>query len=197
MLFAKQVVQSLENVLLYDMATVDSLTRVANRGHGLRRLSETLRLASRSGRSTSVAMLDIDHFKLVNDRHGHAAGDVLLRRVGEALVDTCRESDVVVRYGGEEFVVVLPDTDEAGSVVAAERMRRSITDLEVTFEGQRIGVSTSAGVATTRGSGESPASLLQRADQALYQAKATGRDRVCCARDSSAPPCARNTQGAA
>lgn len=198
MLYAQQVVQSLENVLLYEMATVDALTRAHNRAHGEQRIREAFKLAERAGRPTSLLMVDIDHFKRVNDEHGHAAGDLALRRVGEALMETCRESDTVIRFGGEEFVVLAPDTDVAGALALGERVRVAVEALEVVCDDLHLPLSVSVGAATAERSREAPSDLLARADLALYRAKSSGRNRVVTHRPSMVPAAsARAASGAA
>lgn len=188
-IYGRQVVQALENVLLYERATVDALTRLHTRGYGLQRLEEAVRLGARTDRPTSVVLIDIDHFKRVNDTHGHAAGDLVLRAMGAALQSACRVTDVAARHGGEEFLVVLPATDDRGAREVAERLRSTLAATRIAFEDKVLGLTASFGVATlaaTTGgqrdvSGETVEALLRRADRALYHAKACGRDRVCAA----------------
>jgi diguanylate cyclase (GGDEF)-like protein len=177
-IFADQVVQALENVLLYERATVDHLTRVYNRAHGLQRLEEILRLASRTGDTTSVVFLDVDHFKGLNDTHGHAAGDIVLRRVAQALEKECRSSDVISRHGGEEFMVVLPATDLTGAWAVAEKLRGRIEALAVHFEGAVLPVTISGGVTEVSAGEIDLEAPLARADAALYQSKRCGRNRI-------------------
>jgi diguanylate cyclase (GGDEF)-like protein len=174
------------NDALAAMARTDALTDLANR----RALEDTLRRcvarAARDGTWLGVVALDIDHFKKLNDTYGHAAGDLVLATVGKALPAKCREGDVPARYGGEEFTLVLPGTDPPGCAVVAERVRRAIEALEISFEGQTLRVTISVGVATARGAATQPYSaLMARADAALYRAKHSGRNRVVC--DESTP----------
>jgi len=180
-IYARQVVQSLENLTLYRQATHDVLCDLYNRGFGARRLSESLALAARSGASTSVVMLDVDHFKRFNDTHGHAAGDRVLVALSDVLRDGFRESDVFCRWGGEEFLAVLPETDAEGAATMAERMREAIAGLQLDFEGERLAVTASLGTATCIAGAERPDELVQRADRALYEAKRAGRNRVVAA----------------
>jgi two-component system, cell cycle response regulator len=177
-IFADQVVQALENVLLYERATVDHLTGVYNRAHGLQRLEEVLRLASRTSDATSVVFLDIDHFKALNDTHGHAAGDIVLRRVAQALAGECRASDVISRHGGEEFMVTLPATDLAGGRIVAEKLRARIEALAVQSDDTVLSVTISAGVTVVPAGEIDLEALLARADAALYQSKRGGRNRI-------------------
>jgi diguanylate cyclase (GGDEF)-like protein len=124
-------------------------------------------------------MCDLDHFKSVNDTHGHAAGDAVLRSVGRFLDAHRRATDWVCRFGGEEFVIVLPETGLAEALGIAERTRLGVSDLIVDIDGSAIRVTASLGVATFRmGQDESAETLLDRSDQAMYRAKAAGRDQV-------------------
>jgi two-component system, cell cycle response regulator len=188
-LYGRQVTQALENVLLYERVTVDAMSRLHTRDVGLQRLDEALRLGERIALPTSVVMLDVDHFKRINDTFGHAAGDLAIRSLGAAVRGVCRTTDIASRHGGEEVLVVLPATDGEGALALAERLRARIAAERFLFEGQVISMTASLGVATapTRGaSGSSPEpmaahELVRRADIALYRAKRTGRDRVCAA----------------
>ncbi len=183
-IFAQQIVQAIENVLLYEQATHDTLTRAWNRSFGMQRLEESLKLSSRSASPTSVVLVDVDHFKHINDTWGHAAGDLALVRIARVLREAVRSSDVVCRYGGEEFLVVLPDTGLAGARTVAEKVRKRLVDLAITFEGHQIPITASAGVAATRLEAWDPdcaGALIRDADTALYAAKEQGRNRVCCA----------------
>ena len=184
-IYAQHVVQALENVILFERATVDPLTGLYTRGFGLQRLAETLRLGSRTATSTGVVLIDLDRFKQVNDSLGHAAGDVTLRGAARAVLAACRSTDVAIRYGGEELLIVLPATDAAGARTLAERLRVAIAELATPFEGRLIEVTASLGVATGAGH-ESPAELVRRADVALYRAKAGGRNRTCVAEEADA-----------
>jgi diguanylate cyclase (GGDEF)-like protein len=129
-----------------------------------------------------VALLDIDHFKHVNDTYGHAAGDLVLRAVAAATRDECRSTDVAARLGGEELLLVLPATDLAGACVVAGRIRARIAEEPVIVDGQVIRVTASFGVACApHQSSVRPADLVEAADRALYRAKRGGRNRVCVA----------------
>jgi diguanylate cyclase (GGDEF)-like protein len=157
----------------------DPLTDLFNR----RYLEESLELecsrAERSKDPIAVVMLDVDHFKRFNDTFGHDAGDVVLKHIGEILKRSVRQGDVACRFGGEEFVVVLPGTGAAEAFEVAERVRQSVQKLEVVYRNQSLGRSTvSLGVAVYPVAGETPAELIEAADQALYTAKNAGRDLV-------------------
>ena len=161
------------------LATHDELTGLPNRRLFHRRLDRTILLADRYDRPLSVLALDIDHFKKLNDRCGHPAGDAALVEVARVLVESLREVDTAARVGGEEVWVLLPETDNVGALDTAEKLRTQIASLDVEgATGQPMGhLSVSIGVATRRAD-EGAALLLGRADAALYAAKRDGRDRV-------------------
>jgi two-component system cell cycle response regulator len=158
-------------------ASTDELTKLSNRRGTIEFLERTALGATRHHLPLSVALFDIDLFKRVNDTHGHIAGDAALRHVASILQRCARKSDLVGRWGGEEFLVVLPSTGAAGARIVAERLRAAIACAPVTTEdGKRFPVTISGGVATLVD--ESWQSLVDRADQGLYVAKERGRDRV-------------------
>lgn len=177
---ASQVSIALENARLYTEAVTDDLTGLYNRKLLEARIREELRRTRRHQRPCSLLMVDIDHFKRVNDTYGHLEGDRVLVRISGELRDAARFSDVVARYGGEEFIMLLPDTGPEGAATMADRVRESIANTSVEIEGGSISVTASIGVATYNGAKEiTSKTLISAADQALYQAKETGRDRVC------------------
>jgi diguanylate cyclase (GGDEF)-like protein len=160
------------------LARTDALTGVANRRQFTDVAEQELARARRYGSDTAVAIVDLDHFKRVNDTHGHAVGDAVLRHLGERFRDELREIDLVARVGGEEFAVLLPETDAASALAVAERLRRSLGEASVTLAaGAALHVTVSIGVAAVSAGGELD-DLLRRADDALYRAKHGGRDRV-------------------
>jgi diguanylate cyclase (GGDEF)-like protein len=177
----------------------DGLTGCFNRGHGLDTLDAELRRASRARQPLSILMFDIDHFKKINDELGHLRGDDLLRAVGAQLTRVLRSSDVRCRYGGDEFLIILPDTPLIGAQQVAESVRREVATLAMVDRGQTIPVTVSVGVATAGPTELGVSSLIKRADDGLYQAKREGRDRSGVAALSSSPaePETHGTQAAA
>jgi diguanylate cyclase (GGDEF)-like protein len=168
---------AVKNASLAKLARTDELTGLPNRRHLEETLAHEWRRAERYGQPLSVVMADIDHFKAVNDAHGHARGDEVLRAVAACLRRLVRSSDVIGRWGGEEFVAVLTAPIE-GAAAAAEHWRREVAQIEVTVGATVVRATLSLGVAERRpGMGE-PAALVAAADAALYEAKGAGRDRV-------------------
>jgi diguanylate cyclase (GGDEF)-like protein len=166
------------NADLEILATTDPLTRLLNRRH-----FETLARAEwarfqRYGRPLSILALDVDHFKSINDRFGHDAGDLVLKAIADLCRETKRQPDVLARIGGEEFVVLLPETDESAAEIAAERLRGTIEHAEGILPGQNLKVTVSVGIAEGRLSMPSYEAMLKRADEAMYEAKRSGRNRV-------------------
>lgn len=156
----------------------DAMTGLANRREGLQQLEAEYERYLRNQRRFSVILLDIDLFKSVNDNFGHQAGDKLIALVASKLRDTCRKIDTLSRWGGEEFLVILPETDCKEATHMAERVRKAIAAASIDHDGSRINATISAGVASIQGT-EPADNLLQRADEALYNAKASGRNKVC------------------
>ncbi len=163
---------------LKNLAITDPLTGMYNRRHALERASDEMRRSRRYGHSLSLLMIDIDHFKRVNDTYGHTAGDEVLRSVVRAVSGCVRESDIVGRMGGEEFVAVLVETDGKFALLAAERIRKRIENLEVECAGQGVRVTVSIGLAELEDGDNEVKDLVSRADRSLYIAKAEGRNRV-------------------
>ena len=174
----------LRNALLYRRAVQaslkDSLTGAGNRIALEHSLSRETELAWRHGQLLSVIMLDMDHFKRLNDTYGHQAGDAALKATALLLKEQLRNIDMVFRFGGEEFALVLSNTGHEAAAVVAERIRAAIENLYFLVGERTVHLSASLGYATYQ-PGESPEELLQRADQALYQAKRDGRHRLCAA----------------
>ena len=160
----------------------DPLTRLFNRRHLRRELERALGRNALGEGSFGFVLADLDHFKELNDRHGHPAGDLALRKVAEALVRTTRSEDVVCRFGGEEFALILPDAGPGAACVAADRLRRAVEALAVRWEDETLELRMSVGVTTARLDDDAE-SLIARADEAMYRAKAAGRNCVICAED--------------
>lgn len=160
---------------LEQLARSDALTGLGNRMAAAERLTAEYQRFHRSRAPYSVLLLDTDHFKRVNDNHGHAVGDQVLQQIAAALQGAARTTDFAARYGGEEFLLLLPDTDAEGALVLAERVRAAVSAASNTVAGM---VTVSIGAATARDDDATHETIVQRADEALYRAKANGRNRV-------------------
>jgi diguanylate cyclase (GGDEF)-like protein len=160
------------------LATTDALTGLSNRRHFFTTALHGLALAHRQGSRLTAAMLDIDHFKQVNDTHGHHVGDQVIRAVAQRLAHIVRTTDIVGRYGGEEFALILPDTSAEGAAVLTERLRAAIADRPIDTDAGPLTVTVSIGVAERAADHNDVETLLSVADTALYQAKRAGRNRV-------------------
>lgn len=173
---------NLENVFhkeLYKMAVVDALTGIFNKRYFLDRLKEEFSHSKRVKQPLSLIMIDLDHFKNINDTHGHLAGDCVLTHLAKRVKEMVRASDVFARYGGEEFVVLLRHSDEEGAWQLSERMRQTVEKTPVPFEKKNIPFTISLGIATLNEANEfeSPEAFLAAADKFLYQSKAAGRNK--------------------
>ena len=157
----------------------DRLTGLPNRRYIEDRLDQAMAAARRSRRPLALALADLDHFKQINDRHGHAGGDIVLRHAAAALRQAFRRSDVIARYGGEEFVILLPEAEPAAAAERLERFRADIAAQPVRLPGAAaVPITLSVGLAVFPEDGEEAADLLARADQRLYAAKRAGRNRL-------------------
>ncbi|HEX8948151.1 MAG TPA: GGDEF domain-containing protein, partial [Dissulfurispiraceae bacterium] len=186
MAVAENIAFSLANLklheTLYMQSSHDSLTGLFNRRHMEETLEREMHRMGRKGRPLGIIMLDLDHFKQFNDTFGHQAGDTLLRELGSFLQRYIREEDFACRYGGEEFVIILPETSPDITMQRAEKLRSDVRHLYVTHKGQELGpVTLSLGVAGFPLHGLTAETVLRAADSALYRAKAEGRDRVIAA----------------
>ena len=166
------------NETLRSVINCDHLTGLVNRRAFFEAAELEVQRWQRQPRPLSIVMVDADHFKRVNDAHGHAAGDAVLRHLAAGLSATFRTMDVVARIGGEEFVVLLPDTTLDGACAVASRLCQCVADHAVEVDGKSIRYTVSAGVATMDDSVAGVTDLLKRADTAMYAAKAQGRNRV-------------------
>ncbi len=172
---------------LREMATTDFLTGLANRRHFIESMTqEQARLQRLDKHQAAVLMLDLDHFKHVNDTHGHATGDALLKHVACVMRDSLRKIDTVGRVGGEEFAIILPGADVDEARVYAERLRQKVEAAPLALEDLVIPVTVSIGIAVMKASDAGADAALIRADQALYRAKSNGRNRVEMAREAQA-----------
>jgi diguanylate cyclase (GGDEF)-like protein len=171
------------NRALSEVSSRDTLTGLYNRWYVIEKIDTELNRALRHGSPMSLLMLDIDHFKRINDTWGHAAGDEVLKSVGKLLRDSCRVYDVPGRYGGEEFCIVLPETRMGNTAAVAERIRQRFETTQLPCgDGESIVITASIGIAGMDEPASndilSPAALIDRADRALYSAKSRGRNRI-------------------
>jgi diguanylate cyclase (GGDEF)-like protein len=170
--------QQLSRELLQRLAVTDSLTQLANRRHAVDSANLEIKKAQRQGLALSFVLMDLDHFKEINDSHGHEKGDLVLQQVASVLKQLCRQTDVVSRFGGEEFLVILSGTDLHGAEISSEKIRKALDeDVHDDFAGIPR-VTASFGVAQWHPSEADFKDTLRRADRALYQAKRKGRNCV-------------------
>ena len=176
------LVYPLRNAALFHqaqrMAYTDHLTKTNNKAAFEDTLFRETQRAHRTNQPLSVIFVDVDHFKCINDYHGHQCGDLALASVAKWIKNSVRACDAVFRYGGEEFVVILTETECETAVAIAERMREHIESHTLAYGLETINITASLGVSTLRGD-DSVHSLVRRADEAMYQAKRSGRNRVC------------------
>lgn len=173
---------TVKNRVLSEVSSRDSLTGLYNRGYVIEKLDSEINRSVRHGSPMSLLLLDIDHFKNINDTYGHAAGDEVLKAVGKLLRESCRVYDVPGRYGGEEFCILLPETHVGNTTIVAERIRKRLETTQLPCGDATATVTASIGIAgVDSGPNEgvlSPAALIERADRALYSAKHRGRNRI-------------------
>ncbi|MBI3183339.1 MAG: GGDEF domain-containing protein [Myxococcales bacterium] len=166
---------------IYESATRDGLTRIFNKKYFLDTLRKEFAYCLRHRVPLSMVMLDVDHFKKINDTYGHQAGDYVLARIAQKINETIRAEDLFARYGGEEFALLLRESAEDNAIICAERCRRAVDVADFNFQGTPIKVTISLGVATLLDSDYSqPEDLIAAADKYLYRAKRAGRNRVDC-----------------
>jgi len=173
---AAQAGQALENASLYELATLDGLTRIYQRRYFDAMAEMEWKRVVRHRRPVSILMVDMDHFKSINDTHGHDKGDVVLRKVSQILKAACREEDIVARYGGEEFIILLPETEQDGARSVSQRIHDSLLKL-YTLPDRTITVSIGVACYPACG-GRELAEVIRFADEAMYDAKRTGRNKT-------------------
>ena len=171
---------TVKNRTLSEVSSRDALTGLYNRCYVIEKLDSEINRALRHGSPMALLMLDVDHFKQINDTYGHSTGDQVLQAIGQLLRDSCRVYDVPGRYGGEEFCIVLPETKLGNTTVVAERIRTKLASASLKAGDAALSVTASIGIAgiDETGGALSPADLIDRADRALYRAKDRGRNRV-------------------
>ena len=163
---------------IYNMTIVDGLTQINNKRYLMETLEREIPRARRHQRPLSVVMFDIDHFKSINDNYGHLAGDYVLKELATLVKGRLRPDDVLGRYGGEEFLAALPETDLVGAASIADDLRRRIEERRFVFEGETISVTVSLGCGELDGKMD-VTKLIKAADEKLYEAKNSGRNRTC------------------
>ncbi|GGA68016.1 diguanylate cyclase [Neiella marina] len=173
-----KIEQKLANSRLQEISRTDALTQLFNRGHWEEQLRQEFARMQRSHRPSTLIMLDIDHFKKVNDEFGHPAGDEVIREVARRIKRTKRSTDIAGRYGGEEFAVLLLDTEPDQAMYFAERLRKAIAKKAVEFEQHSIKLTISIGISQNSPDIDSAQAWIERADEALYTSKREGRNRV-------------------
>ncbi|MCC6748601.1 MAG: GGDEF domain-containing protein [Deltaproteobacteria bacterium] len=171
-------VESSYHEAIYRMTIIDGLTEAHNKRYLFDYLERELARCQRYGRPLSVVIFDLDHFKQVNDTHGHLTGDAVLRELARRLRSRIRREELLARYGGEEFVVVLPEAGHAGAMRFAEQLRELVGSQPFEFEGEVIPLTVSVGVATLEGEPMEVSPFIKMADENLYRAKRAGRNRV-------------------
>ena len=182
-ILSQQFLLGIKRAVLYkgvqELAITDSLTCVFNRRYYLERFKEEIERSRKFNYKFSCLMIDIDYFKDFNDRYGHVVGDAILRELSRTIQENIRQIDLICRYGGEEFSVILSETDKDAAGLAAERIRRAIEDRHVLVYDEELKITVSIGISTYPDDGKEIERLIDKADSALYQAKQTGRNKVC------------------
>lgn len=163
---------------IYRLTTIDGLTQIYNKRYFIETLEREMGRAHRYRRDLSLILFDIDHFKKINDTYGHLAGDHVLRQLAATVQSRIRREDILARYGGEEFAIVLPEIDRENAVVFAEKIRRLVERSSFEFDGAKVDVTISIGIANLTADVVDPLKLIQLADRMLYEAKTAGRNQV-------------------
>ncbi|MBI4510701.1 MAG: GGDEF domain-containing protein [Deltaproteobacteria bacterium] len=164
---------------IYRLTTIDGLTQVYNKRYFLEVLGREMSRAHRYRRDLSLILFDIDHFKKINDTHGHLAGDYVLKRLAQVIKAKIRREDIISRYGGEEFAIVLPEISGENAMVTAEKIRKIVERTSFKFEDSKISVTVSIGVRSLTSGARDPMEFIRQADENLYEAKTRGRNQVC------------------
>jgi diguanylate cyclase (GGDEF)-like protein len=170
-----------KNKELEILSITDSLTGLYNRKHLMESLTKEIGRSRRYERPFALLIIDIDHFKKFNDAYGHLAGDDVLRKMGNVFRESIRNCDYAARYGGEEFIIFMPEIGQDDGVKAAERIRGSVAKEKIDANGHSVTVTISVGIASFPEHGDDAQAIISKADEALYQAKRRGRDRVVLA----------------
>ncbi|MFH1360969.1 MAG: GGDEF domain-containing protein [Candidatus Omnitrophota bacterium] len=183
LILSHQFAMALRRVKLYEeveaLAITDSLTQTHTRRYFMDRFEEEIKRANNRKTELSFFIIDVDRFKGFNDKYGHLVGDQILKEIAALIKENVREIDILGRYGGEEFCVVLPDTDHKGAHFAAERIRQAVGESTIKSYDAIVKATVSIGTATTPADGRLPSELIDKADWALYRAKKRGRNCVC------------------
>ncbi len=172
-----QMAVALEGAQYFESSIVDTMTRLHNKGYFENRFSNELTRSRRMSKEMTLLICDIDNFKKINDTYGHAVGDIVLKNVAQNIKNSCRGSDLPFRYGGEEFCVILPETNEPGATVFAERLRKIIEESLIQVKNAEIKVTISLGMAIFPAHGSTEKEIFANADKALYESKSNGRNR--------------------
>jgi diguanylate cyclase (GGDEF)-like protein len=182
-ILAQQFILGIKRAILYEkvqeLATMDSLTGIFTRRYWFERCNEEMERSKKFNYDMSCLMLDIDHFKDFNDKYGHLVGDAILLAVSNTIKENIRQIDLLGKYGGEEFCVILTETDARGAVFLAERIHKAMEEKQVRAYDEDLKVRISIGVSAFPENAQDLNTLIDKADQALYRAKETGRNRVC------------------
>ena len=182
-ILSQQFLLGIRRAILYrgvqELAIIDSLTNVFNRRYYLERFKEEIERSGKFNYKFSCLMIDIDYFKDFNDRYGHIVGDAILRELSRTIQGNIRQIDLIGRYGGEEFSIILSETDKDAAGLAAERIRLAVQNKHIRVYDEELKITVSIGISTCPYDGKEIEILIDKADSALYQAKQAGRNRVC------------------
>ena len=175
---SKSISATFNYLMVKELAIKDGLTGLYNHRHFQEMLTYTLAHSDRYTSEASLILMDLDDLKAINDSYGHRAGDSALSSVGTVISQTLRKVDISARYGGDEFSVILPNTDKRGSLIVAEKIRSSLKKIPLKLKGQEVTLTLSIGIATYPDNGTTREDLIEKADRALYESKNEGKDKV-------------------